>query len=50
MENGSRNDRLYQRLFGRFKIKSNELEWIEGKIYTNVAKDAIAVVRPETGA
>jgi glutamine cyclotransferase len=37
---------------GDSKIKSiNELEWIEGKIYTNVwQKDAIAVVRPETGA
>jgi hypothetical protein len=36
-------------LFGRFKIKSNEWNGME-KIYTNVAKDAIAVVRPETGA
>jgi glutamine cyclotransferase len=37
---------------GDSKIKSiNELEWIEGKIYTNVwQKDAIAVVRPENGA
>ena len=34
------------------KIKAiNELEWINGKIYTNVwEKDAIAVVNPNTGA
>ena len=34
------------------KIKAiNELEWINGKIYTNVfLKDAIAVVDPKTGA
>lgn len=33
------------------KIKSiNELEWINGKIYTNVwQKDAIAIVNPENG-
>jgi glutamine cyclotransferase len=37
---------------GNSKIKSiNELEWINGKIYTNVwTKDAIAVVNPTTGA
>lgn len=37
---------------GSSKIKSiNELEWINGKIYTNVwQKDAIAVVNPENGA
>ncbi len=37
---------------GSSKIKSiNELEWINGKIYTNVwQKDAIAVVNPSTGA
>jgi glutamine cyclotransferase len=37
---------------GNAKIKSiNELEWIEGKIYTNVwMKDAIAVVNPANGA
>jgi len=36
---------------GDSKIKSiNELEWIDGKIYTNVwTKDAIAVVDPKTG-
>jgi glutamine cyclotransferase len=36
---------------GDSKIKSiNELEWINGKIYANVwQKDAIAVVKPETG-
>jgi len=37
---------------GESKIKAiNELEWINGKIYTNVfEKDAIAVVDPKTGA
>jgi len=37
---------------GSFKIKSiNELEWINGKIYTNVwQKDLIAVLDPKTGA
>ena len=37
---------------GSHKIPSiNELEWINGKIYTNVwTKDAIAVVDPKTGA
>ncbi len=37
---------------GSSKIKAiNELEWIDGKIYTNVwTKDAIAVVNPTTGA
>lgn len=37
---------------GSSKIKAiNELEWIEGKIYTNVwQKDAIAVVNPANGA
>jgi glutamine cyclotransferase len=37
---------------GESKIQSiNELEWINGKIYTNVwQKDAIAVVDPKTGA
>lgn len=37
---------------GSSKIKAiNELEWIEGKIYTNVwEKEAIAVVDPKTGA
>ncbi len=37
---------------GSAKIKAiNELEWINGKIYTNVwQKDAIAVVNPATGA
>jgi glutamine cyclotransferase len=37
---------------GTSKIKAvNELEWINGKIYTNVwFKDAIAVVNPESGA
>ncbi|WP_347049563.1 glutaminyl-peptide cyclotransferase [Flavobacterium olei] len=37
---------------GDSKIKAiNELEWINGKIYTNVwFKDAIAVVNPNTGA
>jgi len=37
---------------GDSKIKAiNELEWINGKIYTNVwTKDAIAVVNPTTGA
>jgi glutaminyl-peptide cyclotransferase len=37
---------------GSSKIQSiNELEWINGKIYTNVwQKDAIAVVNPSTGA
>jgi glutamine cyclotransferase len=37
---------------GESKIKSiNELEWINGKIYTNVwQKDAIAVVNPSNGA
>lgn len=37
---------------GDSKIKSvNELEWINGKIYTNVwLKDAIAVVNPSSGA
>ena len=37
---------------GDSKIKSiNELEWINGKIYTNVwQKDAIAVVDPKNGA
>nr|WP_315250474.1 glutaminyl-peptide cyclotransferase [uncultured Flavobacterium sp.] len=37
---------------GESKIKAiNELEWINGKIYTNVfEKDAIAVVNPSTGA
>jgi glutamine cyclotransferase len=37
---------------GDSKIKAiNELEWINGKIYTNVwQKDAIAVVNPTTGA
>jgi glutamine cyclotransferase len=37
---------------GSSKIKAiNELEWINGKIYTNVfEKDAIAVVNPNTGA
>ncbi|MBC5839429.1 glutaminyl-peptide cyclotransferase [Flavobacterium muglaense] len=37
---------------GSAKIKAiNELEWINGKIYTNVwQKDAIAVVNPVTGA
>jgi len=36
---------------GESKIKAiNELEWIDGKIYTNVwQKDAIAVVNPNTG-
>jgi glutamine cyclotransferase len=36
---------------GSAKIKAiNELEWINGKIYTNVwQKDAIAVVNPNTG-
>jgi glutamine cyclotransferase len=37
---------------GDSKIKAiNELEWINGKIYTNVwQKDAIAVVNPNNGA
>jgi glutamine cyclotransferase len=37
---------------GSSKIKAvNELEWINGKIYTNVfQKDAIAVVNPNSGA
>ncbi|PAM93873.1 glutamine cyclotransferase [Flavobacterium sp. IR1] len=37
---------------GTSKIKAiNELEWINGKIYTNVwFKDAIAVVNPDSGA
>ena len=37
---------------GSSKIKAiNELEWIDGKIYTNVwQKDAIAVVNPSSGA
>ncbi|WP_338407722.1 glutaminyl-peptide cyclotransferase [uncultured Flavobacterium sp.] len=37
---------------GNSKIKAiNELEWINGKIYTNVwTKDAIAVVNPENGS
>jgi glutamine cyclotransferase len=37
---------------GSSKIKSiNELEWIDGKIYTNVwQKDAIAVINPQSGA
>ena len=37
---------------GSSKIKAiNELEWINGKIYTNVwLKDAIAVVNPTSGA
>ncbi|CAM2984311.1 glutaminyl-peptide cyclotransferase [Flavobacterium frigoris] len=37
---------------GSSKIKAiNELEWINGKIYTNVwQKDAIAVVNPTTGS
>jgi glutamine cyclotransferase len=37
---------------GGLKIPSiNELEWINGKIYTNVwQKDAIAIVNPKTGA
>ncbi|MFH6999666.1 glutaminyl-peptide cyclotransferase [Flavobacterium sp. FlaQc-57] len=37
---------------GTSKIKAiNELEWINGKIYTNVfLKDAIAVVNPTSGA
>jgi glutamine cyclotransferase len=37
---------------GTSKIKAiNELEWINGKIYTNVwLKDAIAVVNPNSGA
>jgi glutamine cyclotransferase len=37
---------------GNSKIKAvNELEWINGKIYTNVwEKEAIAVVDPQTGA
>jgi len=37
---------------GESKIKAiNELEWINGKIYTNVwQKDAIAVVNPNNGA
>ena len=37
---------------GDSKIKSvNELEWINGKIYTNVwQKDAIAIVNPNNGA
>jgi glutamine cyclotransferase len=37
---------------GDSKIKAvNELEWINGKIYTNVwEKEAIAVVNPESGA
>ena len=37
---------------GSSKIKAiNELEWINGKIYTNVwQKDAIAVVNPNNGA
>lgn len=37
---------------GSSKIKAiNELEWINGKIYTNVwEKEAIAVVDPKTGA
>lgn len=37
---------------GNSKIKAvNELEWINGKIYTNVwFKDAIAVVNPENGS
>ncbi|MBF4507383.1 glutaminyl-peptide cyclotransferase [Flavobacterium sp. JLP] len=37
---------------GASKIKAiNELEWINGKIYTNVwLKDAIAVVNPNSGA
>ncbi len=37
---------------GASKIKAiNELEWINGKIYTNVwLKDAIAVVNPTSGA
>jgi len=37
---------------GADKIKAiNELEWIDGKIYTNVwLKDAIAVVNPESGS
>ncbi len=37
---------------GNLKIKAiNELEWINGKIYTNVwEKEAIAVVDPKTGS
>ncbi|WP_348822232.1 glutaminyl-peptide cyclotransferase [Flavobacterium aestuarii] len=37
---------------GNSKVKAiNELEWINGKIFTNVfEKDAIAVVDPKTGA
>jgi glutamine cyclotransferase len=37
---------------GSLKIQSiNELEWINGKIYTNVfQKESIAVVDPQTGA
>ena len=37
---------------GEFKIQSiNELEWINGKIYTNVwQKDLIAVLDPKTGS
>lgn len=37
---------------GNSKVKAiNELEWINGKIYTNVwQKDAIAIVNPDTGA
>ena len=37
---------------GSLKIKAiNELEWINGKIYTNVwQKESIAVVDPKTGS
>ncbi len=35
----------------KHKIKKiNELEWVEGKIYTNVwMKNALAIIKPETG-
>ena len=37
---------------GSSKIPSiNELEWVEGKIYSNIwLKDAVAVINPKTGA
>jgi glutamine cyclotransferase len=36
---------------GKTKIKSiNELEYIKGKFYVNVLKDAIAVVNPANGS
>jgi glutamine cyclotransferase len=41
----------YINVYGKTKIKSiNELEYIKGKFYVNVAKDAIAVVNPANGS